>query len=853
MSIQLLTRAADSDFSAWTDSPLDHPGWWALSANLPAPATATATTSTLTPAAATVTITGTAPSLVTESVLTPAAASATVTGTAPKLDLIVTPPGGSLTGALITVTGSAPTLTMSLVTTGATITITGGTPSTAGTSVLTPDAATVTVTGTAPTLLVLMVPGSETLPVSGGNPNLATITVLTPASSSVTVTAGSPVLVTLIGITPTPASIGVTGAAPLLSTTLTPSAVSIVVTGRVPVLGAILSPGSDSITITGSVPIVLVPLRLISAAALIEIIGSAPVVTNVQPPVPPRTSVLTPTAFREIEQQLNDRRHAYRSRKVPQPLIRLWDKEMQLIARIVIPETWECEEIAHDNGMARIEIVGKDNDWLREILMFQTRPAEDLHITIDFDPSKPTDWKNRWGGKVETITDVETKGKPTVTTITAVSNRIHLRHILLAAMPVLPHAVQIPKMFLWGGPAVTACASATFVNLFRIYTLNGWWPLPRNLFAPETWLENLSPLNWPVQVMPVNPLLDQSRWITIGARWQDAETVLKPAMKDAGVVCHAYTWLPGDPAPYSHVFGEALGELLKPTRACTILSFEDQSGVGGPTGTAIDGLVNLFAVTLDDLFTETLIAVDGDGDGQTDPFIRKLLGVAPKRPPFVYRDTGYGGVLGRTTVVHKSKAVTIVVGGRSPGWVNQAIAFGIRYGLSQIATAISNIPGAPAQLTGSEGLDNLYQGQLDDTLLAFMPFVDPRRSAAVGPYARNEHFEQGSGFTISSIMSARQGWWATRPYMSMKFDIDDTLYRIGEDIALGSRVSAERKGIIYTDQIMAIKRTGDRNSSGRPVISFGDDSREEDPVAQGFAAIANVANFAAMLAGSGTL
>jgi hypothetical protein len=743
----------------------------------------------LTGSGASVAVTGTAPTLATTTVLTPAAASATVTGTAPTLDLIVSPPGGSLTGALITVTGSAPTLDLSLVTTGDTITITGGTPSTAGTSVLTPDGATVTVTGTAPRLLASMVPGAETLPVTGGTPDLITITVLSPAGAA--------------------------------------------------------------ITITGSAPIVPGTSQLTPAAVTITITGRAPVLSNVTPPAPAPVSVLTPTAFREIEQQLNDRRHAYQSRKVPQPLIRLWDKEMQLIARIVIPESWECEEIAHDNGMARIEIVGKDNDWLREILMFKTRPAEDLHITIDPDPSRPTDWKNRWGGKVETITDVETKGKPTVTTITAVSNRIHLRHILLAAMPILPHAVQIPKMFLWGGPAVTACATAVMVNLFRIYTLNGWWPLPRNLFAPETWLENAAPLNWPVQVMPVNPLLDQSRWITIGARWQDAETVLKPAMKDAGVVCHAYTWLPGDPAPYE-VYGR-FKEQLKPTRACTILSFEDQSGVGGPTGTAVDGLVNLFAVTLDDLFTETLLAVDGDGDGQTDPFIRKLLGVAPKRPPFVYRDTGYGGVLGRTTVVHKAKAITIVVGGRSPGWVNQAIAFGIRYGLSQIAAAITSTPGAPAQVSGSEGLDNLYQGQLDDTLLAFMPFVDPRRSAAVGSYARNEHFEQGQGFTISSIMTARQGWWATRPYTSMKFDIDDSLYRIGEDIALGSRVSAERKGIVYTDQIMAIKRSGDRNSSGRPVISFGDDSREEDPVAQGFAAIANVANFAAMLAGSGTL
>ncbi len=715
--------------------------------------------------------------------------------------------------------------------------------------------------------------------------------------------------------------------------------------------------------------------------------------------------------FREIEQQLYDRRHAYQSRRVPQPLIRIWDKEFQLIARVQLQESWECEEIAYDNGMARIELVGEDNEWLRDLLVFKTRPAENLHVTIDPDPTKPTDWRNRWGGQVETISDVEMAGKPTVTTITAVSNRIHLQHIMLAAQPLLPHAVQLPKMFLWGGPCVTACATAVMANLFRIYTLNGWWPLPRNLFDPLSWLNNINPLNWPIQVMPVRPAFDQSRWVTIGSRWKDAQTVLTPVMKDAGVICRAYTWLPGDPPPYSHVFGEALGNLLKPTRACTILSFEDHSGVNGPTGTAVDGLLNLFAVTLDDIFTETLIAVDGDGDGETDPFIRKILGVAPKRPPFVYRDTGYGGVLGRTTVVHKAKAVTIVVGGRSPGWVNQAITFGIRYGISQLAQTIT-LPGTAYQLNGSEGLDNLYQGQLDDcvskdtivegpqggqridvlaelgkpfqvwsitpdgervaanaigafkkgsaelfkytlsdgrfikatkdhrfltnkgflrggdvgigtliatvdhetagralavparsvtddqyddmtetdalifrevdsieslgvddfydlhvpgwenyaangfwnhnTFLAFMPFMDPRRAAAAGSYARNEHFESpgGSAFTLSSVMTARQGWWATRPYTSMKFDIDDSLYRLGEDITLGSRVSAERKGVIYTDQIMAIKRSGSRNNSSRPVISFGDDSREEDPVAQAMSSIGNVAQFAAMLAGS---
>ena len=566
-------------------------------------------------------------------------------------------------------------------------------------------------------------------------------------------------------------------------------------------------------------------------------------------------AVLTREEFLQIKQQLDERAFGYQKRRVPQPLIRLWDKRMQLIARIVLQESWDCEEIAHDDGPAHIEIVGKDNDWLREIICFKTRPEEDLHITIDPDPDKPHDMKNRWGGKVETIEDTEERGKPPRTVLNCISNRRHLSKFMLAATPLLPPAVQPIKMFLWGGPCVTTCATAMMVNLARVYTLNGFWPVPREIFNPSSWLENLNPLNWPVQVMPINPVFDQSRWVSIGARWKDAKTVLTPVMKDAGVICHAYTYLPGDPAPYT-VFGPEMAELLRPKRSCVILSFENDSGVGGWTGTAFDGLVNLFAATADDLITESIFNVDGDGDGETDPFIRRILGAAPKRPPFVYRDIGYGGVVSRKMVIHKSQATDIITGGKSPQWVNQAITFAIRYAISQIAAAITSIPGAPAQLPGSEGLDNLYQGQLDDTLLAFINFVDPRRSAAVGPYAFREHFETGSGsaFTINSVMTLREGWWKTRPYTSFKFDVGDGApYVLGEDIRLGSRCSAERRKVLFTDQIMAIKRAGGRTISSRPVLSFGDDSREEDPVARGFATIGNVANFAALLAGSGDM
>jgi hypothetical protein len=178
---------------------------------------AAGTTTNITPAAATIAVTGTAPSLVTTTVLTPAAATITVTGTAPKLENTVSPPGGSLTGALITITGSAPTLTMTLVTTGAAITITGGTPSTAGESILSPSAATIAVTGSAPTLLVSIVPGSETLPVTGGTPVLVSVTVLSPAAAPISVTGGIPLVILPITLQPSSASITVTGSNPTIT------------------------------------------------------------------------------------------------------------------------------------------------------------------------------------------------------------------------------------------------------------------------------------------------------------------------------------------------------------------------------------------------------------------------------------------------------------------------------------------------------------------------------------------------------------------------------------------------------------------------------------------------------------
>ncbi|QIN93607.1 minor tail protein [Gordonia phage DumpsterDude] len=555
---------------------------------------------------------------------------------------------------------------------------------------------------------------------------------------------------------------------------------------------------------------------------------------------------------------LEARRYAYLQRPPTEPLIRIWDKDFRVLARIDDPERAEWEELDDKVGGAEAVIVGDEYAWLRKLVTHDIPYDQNLMITVDPDRTKPHDWKSRWGGWIDDIEDVVEQGQPTRTTLKCTSFRDHPNFISIAANPISPMQVQAPKIFLNGGPTAFTCCSTAFINLFRIYTLNGFSPIPRNLFSPKTWLENLHILNWPVQVMPMNPLLDQTRWGTLSSRWGNLETAQAPLMKDAGVTNRAYTWLPGDPAPYT-IFGPEIAERLKPRRACVILAWEDHSGVDGPTGTAIDGALNLVAATLDDLLTSTIVPLDLDADNDSvpDPFIRKLLMVAPKPSPYTYRDADHGNVRRSVMNIHKRRAITTVVGGKSPQWLNQAITFAIRYGLSQLATVISYGVGASVGTSaGTEGLDNLYQGQLDDVFMAFAQYHNPLASAAAGPYARNEHFESGaaSGLSVSTLQALAAGDYKNRAYISWEHEVSDVApFVLGEDFGLGERVNIERRGVLYTDQVKGIKRVREKGKTTRPILTLGDDTREEDGLIRAFRTIGDVANFAASIINAGDM
>jgi hypothetical protein len=583
-------------------------------------------------------------------------------------------------------------------------------------------------------------------------------------------------------------------------------------------------------------------------------------------------------AYRYLEKRRSTIVESVRQR----PLLRLWDKNMRQIGEIAQEKSVMLEEVMADSGGGSI-VIRRDN-WLSDFILNDRRVEEDLHITMDPIATAP-DWRSRWGGKVIGVNaERDAQGSHTVE-LQCVSNREHLKHILAGANPIFPPEVQLPKMWVLPWNCRTGISITMWINLCRQFA--PWLSIPTNIFNPGGWigsgLEGADPLSWPIQVQYLNPIFDQSRFTILTSRWSDMHTVTAPLLEDAGCMIRAYTWLTSDttsPHPEMEiglkdipVFGgildtiadtlglpDSLDDLARPRRNCVVMAVEDKSGVTGPTGTFIDGPIRLAAETADDMLTEILHdvtgALDFDGDGKTDPFIRKLALTAPKPPWAVFTDGEYSGIVESQRSLHSATAKTVMVGSKSPGWVNQAQTFAIKYGLSQLSELIYAAAGLAVsgfQAPGTPGLEEAYQGYLDDSLLAWQRFTDPRRAILMGDFGFLEHFERGSGsaYTVSGALDLRTGHWKTRAYTSFKTSIrNGAPYLVNHDFTLGDRLGFQQANIIHVDQCTAIRYSWDDTTPITVQLSIGRDVEEEDPVGKATRTIAAIWNTFGVAMGS---
>lgn len=555
---------------------------------------------------------------------------------------------------------------------------------------------------------------------------------------------------------------------------------------------------------------------------------------------------------------LNGRRQVMEDATRARPLIRMQDKNLNQIARIGSEISCVTEEIAADSGSATVVIRG--GDYLGDFVRNAVRIEEDLHLSVDPVATAPT-WKTRWGGKIREINVKRDSSGIHTVELVATSNREHLKNILIGSTPLFPPEVQPIKMWLLPANVRTACAVTLWIQLLRAFDPIA--SIPTNIFNPGAWLNplgldavlNLNPLHWPIQVQFVNPILDQSRTSLLTGAWTDFHSSTQEILKDAGCMARAYTYFTDDvdnPHPeLEALVGSQLADLARPQRNSVVVAFEDHSGYTGPTGTAVDGLINLFASTLDDLITETVFPVDSDDDGEVDPVFRKLFLVAPPKPWAIYKDAQESGIIESGYHQHKGPVKTTMTGSHSPKLVNDLQTFAIRWGISQLAQVVLGQE-APAV----EGLDNLYQGQLDDILFAWQRYTNPLRALYTGDLGYLEHLERGTGtaYTISSVLTLRMGDYKTRPYRSFKTSIRNAApYIINRDILLDDRVGFEVDGILYVDQVSAIKYEYDRTKPITYTVSVGDDSKEDDPFAQGIRALQAVATVVGAVVGQNSI
>lgn len=478
------------------------------------------------------------------------------------------------------------------------------------------------------------------------------------------------------------------------------------------------------------------------------------------------------------------------------------------------------------NRVASAEIVLKGNDPLAPTVL--NCPNTTVPITIETGTL-------RWSGRVLSAEDkfsvVGGSPRPVRTVVvTCVNDYAWLDKILCWPNFLLPIEVQFPSEALFIGPAVTCVKTLIAEQCFRLQS--GINELLNNLGSLDldwqswfgTLLESdgnlLDMLMTPIVVVPTDPIFDVSPWVSFSGRMDQCSTLIEQVCKDTGTNVTVQLWLPGDPQPQG---------LLVPLHLPTIVvDATDNLGVVGPTGTFLDGILQV-AVDLENSVLGGVLAPFLD---PTQAYAPQGINIAPTvgvnfvQPWVVFTDDENGPLLEYSVKGRHPLAHTIVAGGKSPQWINDLLNIVVSWAIDAI-TMLIGITGIP---------DDLFDGTIDDVILAFWQSENFGRRQALGPYAWPEFFCQtgSSAYTLDSWFAMQNAMWDTRGLYAYQWTfLNGFPYTLGVDIFVGQLASFASRGLLYTDFVDSVVFTDDRTTRvGKLEVTVGDGQFVESPVAK---------------------
>lgn len=404
---------------------------------------------------------------------------------------------------------------------------------------------------------------------------------------------------------------------------------------------------------------------------------------------------------------------------------------------------------------------------------------------------------------------------------------------------LLPIQVQFPPRGVAIGPAISVLKFLLGTQAFRLQA--GMWDLVNNLlslnFDWRSWFgtflmadvgddgpgldDVMRTLRTPIYVVPTNPLFDTSPFISVNWRMDKVASIFEQHVKDNGLAVEVKLWRPGDPQPGS----DPLLTLFPLTVPTIVVDIKDRMGIIGPTGTFLDGILRV-AVDLEGSLFGEILAPFLNPNGEYAPLgwnIAPLIGVHFVDPWVIFNaDHPMGGVTGRLSH-HHPESWRVVVGGKSPKWMNDLINITTSFILDMIMIVVG-FTGLPS---------NLFEGIFNDVLLAFQLADNFDRRMALGPYGYPETFvATGSApYNIDAIFALKREMWNTRGYISGEVTFrNGEPYEVGRDIFPGGLATVIRNGQLYTDFVENITVRDTREERSEVFIQIGDGQREEAPI-----------------------
>lgn len=494
--------------------------------------------------------------------------------------------------------------------------------------------------------------------------------------------------------------------------------------------------------------------------------------------------------------------------RVAPPVLRVWDGNWNL--RSIVAGEIEGRAVRRSNATGEIEFTIPKGHYLWDWFMSRrdATSAQNTFLTVDKDGA-------RISGCVDKITFSKDKDGRETCTVHALDDMEMLKSIRIWSNPVLPAAIQFPRVFMLAGPSVWCLKTTIFLNLMRLQS--SLFNLPNDPLNFGAWVDNLFMENWPVTIKGGAWHLDPSPHAIISSRFKTAFDLAEPVCEDAGLEILYERWLPGDPEPWPGYTPRA-GQL--------IFDIKDKSqrwGTQGTGGNILTGLVHT-ALDLAGDFIEMDRTVVSDPNPPRDI---TEAGTKPGVPWVVYREGLYSGVGESEYTWSPATHTRLTVGGHSMSGVNEAISMAV-----QLAGDLASTTFIGPNVNLGQIADTVLAPLYTDTILAWMSAPLPQRALKLGWSYYFEYMpgDNDRAYQLSSVLALRRALVATEEKISHSVKVDNGApYFIGDngrgDFWVGDRIATEPPGTpggkLLIDKCSEAEFSWDKDGAGWD-IKIGD-------------------------------